>query len=80
VTGAGGEYQALEFTLQVSNQYQAAYTAKSSWEVYPMGAPKVQQGMEIDVKIDAEDNSIIYPIADGISFSWRGLMMLMAKK
>ncbi|MEO8514402.1 MAG: hypothetical protein ABI543_12650 [Ignavibacteria bacterium] len=79
-TGAGGEYQALEFTLEVSNQYKAAYTAKSIWEVYPMGAPKVQTGMEINVKIDAEDNNIIYPVADGIAFSWRGLMMTMAKK
>lgn len=79
-TGRGGEYQALEFTLEVSSQYKAAYTAKSIWEVYPMGAPKVQKGMEIDVKIDAEDNNIIYPEAEGIEFSWRGLMMLMASK
>jgi hypothetical protein len=45
-----------------------------------MGAPKVQQGMEISVKIDAEDNDIIYPIADGVSFSWNGLMTIMAQK
>ena len=79
-TGPFGEYQALEFTLEVSNQYKAAYTAKSIWEVYPMGAPKVQAGMTIDVKIDAEDNNIIYPVAEGIAFSWRGLMMLMAAR
>lgn len=79
-TGSWGEYQALEFTMEVSNQYKSPYTAKSIWEVYPMGAPKVQSGKEIEIKIDAEDNSIIYPIAEGIAFSWRGLMMLMAAK
>lgn len=79
-TGRGGEYQALEFTVEVSSQYKASYTAKSIWEVYPMGAPKVQKGMEIDVKIDTEDNNIIFPEAEGIEFSWRGLMMQMASK
>jgi len=79
-TGKGGEYQAYEFTLEVSNPYKSPYTTRSIWEVYPMGAPKVQKGMEIRVKIDAEDKDIIYPIADGISFSWNGLMTIMAKK
>lgn len=79
-TGPGGQYQAYKFTLEVSNPYKSAYTTKSVWEVYPMGAPKVQQGMELNVKIDAEDKDIIYPVADGLSFSWNGLMMTMAKK
>ena len=79
-TGPGGQYQAYEFTMEVSNPYKAAYTTRSIWEVYPMGAPKVQVGMEIGVKIDAEDKEIIYPVADGVSFSWNGLMMIMAKK
>jgi hypothetical protein len=79
-TGKGGQYQAYEFTLEVSNPYKSPYITRSIWEVYPMGAPKVQQGMEISVKIDAEDNDIIYPIADGVSFSWNGLMTIMAKK
>lgn len=79
-TGPGGQYQAYEFTMEVSNPYKSPYNARSIWEVYPMGAPKVQQGMEIDVKIDAEDKDIIYPVADGVLFSWNGLMMIMAKK
>jgi hypothetical protein len=79
-TGHGGHYQAYKFTLEVSNQYKSAYKAESVWEVYPMGAPKVQPGMEINVKIDADDNNIIYPLADGISFSWNSLMIFGRKK
>ncbi len=79
-TGPGGQYQAYEFTLEVSNPYKSAYTTNSIWEIYPMGAPKVQQGMEINVKIDAEDKDIIYPVADGVLFSWNGLMTIMANK
>jgi len=66
--------------LEVSNPYKSAYTTNSIWEIYPMGAPKVQQGMEINVKIDAEDKDIIYPVADGVLFSWNGLMTIMANK
>lgn len=74
-TGNGGHYQGYEFTLQVSNSYKEAYRAKCVWEVYPMGAPKVQQGMEVNVKIDAEDEQIIYPMDQGLAFSWNFQMM-----
>lgn len=79
-TGPGGTYQGYNFKLEVSDAYQSPYQAEVIWEVSPMGAPKVQTGMELDVKIDAEDKSIVYPVADGVAFSWNGLMMLMAKK
>ncbi len=79
-TGSGGRYQGYNFKLEVSDGYQSPYQADVIWEVYPMGAPKVQTGMEIDVRIDAEDKMIVYPVADGIAFSWNGLMMNMAKK
>ncbi len=79
-TGSGGRYQGYNFNLEVSDGYQSPYQADVIWEVYPMGAPKVQTGMELDVRIDAEDQMIVYPVADGIAFSWNGLMMNMAKK
>lgn len=79
-TGNGGRYQAYEFALEVSNAYKEAYRTNSIWEVYPMGAPKVQEGMEVDVKIDSENDNTIFPVADGVAFSWNGLMMIMAKK
>ncbi len=74
-TGNGGRYQAYEFTLEVSNAYKEAYRAKCTWEVYPMGAPKVQEGMEVNVKIDADDDQAVYPFADGLAFSWNWQMM-----
>ncbi len=74
-TGSGGQYQGYEFTLEVSNSYKEPYRAKCVWEVYPMGAPKVQEGMEVNVKIDAEDDQIIYPMDQGLALSWNYLVM-----
>ena len=74
-TGSGGQYQGYEFTLEVSNSYKEPYRAKCVWEVYPMGAPKVQQGMQVNVKIDAEDDQVIYPMDQGLAFSWNFQMM-----
>jgi hypothetical protein len=79
-TGYGGKYDGYTFMLEVSDGYTTPYNAEVIWEVYPMGVPKVQTGAEINVKIDAEDKMLVYPDADGIAFSWNGLMMLMAKK
>jgi hypothetical protein len=74
-TGTGGRYQGYEFTLEISDGYKEPYRAKCVWEVYPMGAPKVQEGMEVNVRIDAEDSEAIYPVADGLAFAWNWLMM-----
>jgi hypothetical protein len=74
-TGHGGRYQAYKFTLEVGDAYMEPYKTKVIWEVYPMGAPKVQDGMEINVKIDADDKNIVYPSADGVSYSWNAMMM-----
>jgi hypothetical protein len=79
-TGSGGQYQGYEFTLEVSNSYKEPYRAKCVWEVYPMGAPKVQQGMEVNVKIDTEDDQIIYPMEQGLALSWNYLVMNKKKK
>jgi hypothetical protein len=79
-TGSGGRYQGYNFKLEVNDGYQSPYKTEVIWEVYPMGTPKVQTGMEIDVRIDSEDKMIVYPTADGVAFSWNGLMTLMAKK
>lgn len=79
-TGNGGQYQGYEFTLEVSNQYKAPYRAKSTWEVYPMGSPKAQEGMEVNVNIDADDDQAIYPMAEGLAYSWNWQMMHKKKK
>jgi len=74
-TGNGGYYQGYGFTLEVSDGYKEPYRANCVWEVYPMGAPKAQQGMEVNVKIDTEDDQMIYPMDDGLAFSWNSQMM-----
>lgn len=79
-TGNGGRYQGYEFTLEVYNQYKAVYRAKCTWEVYTIGAPKVQDGMEVNVKIDAEDDQMIYPMDNGLAFSWNWQMMNKKKE
>lgn len=79
-TGNGGHYQGYEMTLEVSNAFKAPYRAKCVWEVYPMGAPKVQNGMEVNVKIDLEDDQMIYPMDQGLALSWNYLMMNKKKK
>lgn len=73
-TGSGGYYQAYNFKLEVSDGYSEPYKTECIWEVYPMGTPKVQDGMEVNVKIDADDRSIIYPSVDGVQYSWNGEM------
>ncbi len=74
-TGNGGRYQAYKFTLEVNDGYQSPYRTAVIWEVYTMGAPKVQEGMEIKVRIDAADKNIVYPSVEGVSYSWMGMMM-----
>jgi len=79
-TWRGHEYQVYELNMEVSNTYTAAYNAKSVWEVYPMGGPKIHPGMVINVKIDTDDNQVIYPMADGLKFSWNYQMMNRVNK
>lgn len=74
-TGDGGQYQAYRFTLEVSNEFKAPYRTQSVWEVYPMGVPQVQENMVVNVKIDADDPIIIYPLVNGVEYSWLGSQM-----
>ena len=71
-TGNAGRYQAVKFTLEVWNAYKSPYKTATVWEVYDMGAPLVQEGMEINVKIDADDPMIVYPSVNSVSYSWMG--------
>lgn len=79
-TGNHGYYKAYTFTLEVSNGYDTPYKTESVWEVYPIGTPNAQQGLEIDVKIDADDPNTIYPLATGVEYSWNAAMMYGKKK
>ena len=69
---SGGSYQAYRFNLEVWSNYKSPYKAESVWNVYEMGTPKVQEGKEVNVKIDADNPNVIYPVDQGIAFSWTG--------
>lgn len=79
-TGSGGYYQGYNFTLEISSEFKSAYITEAIWEVYPMGSPKVQEGMEVNVKIDTDDPMIIYPCVTGVEYSWNGTMIHGKKK
>ena len=74
-TGSSGRYQAYRFSLEVSNAFKTPYKARSAWNVYPMGAPRVQVGMEVNVKIDVDDPNIIYPSVQDVEFSFMGMKL-----
>jgi len=44
-----------------------------------MGAPKVQEGSEVDVKFDADNPSLIYPMVQGVEYSWMGSIITERK-
>jgi len=78
-TGDHGRYQSYNFSLEVWNEYKSPYKAETVWEVYEMGVPKVQEGMEVNVKIDADDPSVIYPNIQFVEYSWLGAMVKYKK-
>ncbi len=79
-SGAQGEFQAYTFTLEVSSAYKAAYNTDTVWNVYQMGAPKVQVGSEVNVKIDADDPAIVYPDVEDVEYSWSAAIMLRPRR
>jgi len=44
------------------------------------GEPKVQEGLEVNVKIDADDPSVIYPNIQFIEYSWLGAIINKSNK
>jgi hypothetical protein len=49
------------FTFEVNDGKGAPYTASAGWFVDVLRLSKVQEGMEIDVKVDSRDPMKIYP-------------------
>ena len=68
--GEHGNYRVYEITMEVFPNNGTQYKAKSNWEVYDMGIPAVQEGKEISIKIDSQDQKIIYPNSQWIEYSW----------
>ena len=51
----------VKLTLQITPPQGNPYTATANWWVEPAAIPKIQTGNKVQVKIDAQDKSRIYP-------------------
>lgn len=69
-SGDHGLYQVYVFKLNVTPEYGKSYKAQTEWKVYPMSIPNLQPGMEVHVKIDANDESVIYPSMQWVEYSF----------
>ena len=61
VTGGDSYDPEVRFVFQVTPTTGATYTVKTSWNVAPIGIPRVQPGLDIDVLIDAVDPNVLFP-------------------
>jgi hypothetical protein len=53
----------IELTLEVMLKSEEQYRASTLWLVDIVALGNVQQGQELQIKIDADDLTIIYPNA-----------------
>lgn len=60
----GGEIKKMIFLIfEINDGFTSAYTASAGWFVDTLHLNRVQEGNEIDVKIDRDDPQKIYPAA-----------------
>lgn len=58
----GGDIKKMIFfTFEINDGFKSPYTASAGWFVDTLHLNKIQEGMELDVKIDREDPQKIYP-------------------
>lgn len=66
-----GRYSSVVFELEViPPDKKPLYRATACWKVYPMGAPGVQPGNYVAVRVDAKDPQIIYPDLPSVEYDW----------
>lgn len=68
----GSQYQSFIFKLEVSSRFKSPYITECVWEVQPMSVPSLQDGMKVNVKIDRDNENIIYPSIPNVEYSWHG--------
>ncbi|MEO8512005.1 MAG: hypothetical protein ABI543_00465 [Ignavibacteria bacterium] len=58
----GGDIKKMIFfTFEINDGFTSPYTASAGWFVDTLHLNKIQEGMELDVKVDSEDPQKIYP-------------------
>lgn len=66
-----GRYSSILFEIEViSDGKKPAYRTAVCWKVYPMGAPGVQPGNYVAVRVDAKDPHIVYPDLPSVEYDW----------
>lgn len=58
----------VKLRLEVSAAGSASYGVSTVWEIQQTAIPQVQAGQVLSVRIDADDQRIIYPAAGWASF------------
>ena len=63
----GGEIKKMIFfTFEINDGFSSPYTASAGWFVDTLHLNKIQEGMELDVKVDKDDPKKIYPQTHGL--------------
>ncbi len=66
----GGDISKMIFlTFEVKNGYNEPYTASAGWFVDVLHLSKIQEGMEIDVRVDRNNPKKIYPAAGWATYT-----------
>lgn len=66
-----GRYSNIVFELEVTpSNNPVSYRAATCWKVYPMGAPSVQAGNYVAVRVDGKDPQVIYPDLPSVEYDW----------
>ena len=60
----------VHLRLEVRPPQGEPYQVRTVWEVDPASIPKVQEGQQVAVRIDQEDDNIIFPRVPWAQYSW----------
>jgi hypothetical protein len=60
----------IHLRLEVRPPQGEPYQVRTVWVIDPASIPKVQEGQRVAVKIDQEDNNIIFPRVPWAEYSW----------
>lgn len=76
-----GRYISAVFHLHIfPGNEEEEYEADTYWNVYTAGILQTQPGQEVDIRIDAEDATSIYPALKSADYNWVLAKMYHKKK
>jgi len=66
-----GRFTEAIVRLRVQPEQGENYETEAHWCVYRMAVPFLRPGQEVDVKIDADDPSVVYPDLHSVEYYWK---------